>query len=146
MQLTVRHLLPQELPEIRSWYEDAELARRLTYPTDEWYTAVSREGQESWVAVDETNTIVAKMQVDRDGDIGYIDLAVRPELRRRGFGSAALMAFIAGPGKAYSMLEGRIEPDNIASLACVRRCGFRLLDEFDDDGLIPARWNNPDSV
>ena len=106
MQLTVRHLLPQELPEIRSWYEDAELARRLTYPTDEWYTAVSREGQESWVAVDETNTIVAKMQVDRDGDIGYIDLAVRPELRRRGFGSAALMAFIAGPGKAYSMLEG----------------------------------------
>ena len=139
MQLTVRRLKAEELGEIRSWHNDAELARRLTYPTDEWYAAVSAEGQQCWVAVDALGIIVAKMQVDRDGDVGYIDLAVKPELRGRGVGFAALAAFMTGPGRQYSVIEGRIEPDNAASIACVQKCGFRLLDELDDDGLIIAR-------
>jgi hypothetical protein len=51
---------------------------------------------------------------------------------------AVLGSFILGPGSAYPILEGRIAPDNVASLACVRRCGFEILQEPDEDGLIRA--------
>jgi RimJ/RimL family protein N-acetyltransferase len=141
MKLTVRRLEAEQLDEIRTWYDDAELARRLTHPTDEWYAAISAEGQQCWVVLDDSDTPVAKMQVDREGDVGYIALAVKPELRGCGIGSAALSAFITGPGRQYSILEGRIEPDNAASIACVQKCGFRMLDELDDDGFMIARWH-----
>jgi RimJ/RimL family protein N-acetyltransferase len=146
MTLTVRRLEAEQLDALRSWYDDAELARRLTYPTDEWYAAVSGEGQQCWVVFDDSGTIVASMQVDREADVGYIALAVKPELRGRGIGSAALWAFITGPGRQYSILEGRIAPDNAASIACVQKCGFRMLDELDEDGLIVARWHREPPV
>lgn len=141
MKLIVRKPKAEQLDEIRSWYDDAELARRLTYPTDEWYAAVSAEGQQCWVVLDALGAVVAKMQVDREGDVGYIALAVKPELRGRGIGSAALRAFVTGPGRQYSILEGRIERDNAASIACMQKCGFRMLDELDADGLVVARWH-----
>jgi RimJ/RimL family protein N-acetyltransferase len=143
MQLNLRRLLPHDLPEFRSWFGDAELARRLAYPTDEWHAAVSRGGQQCWIAVDNSHGMVAVTQVERDGDVGYIAIAVKPDLRQRGFGTAALTAFTAGPGREYAALDGRIEPNNIASLACARKCGFCILDALDDDGLFPARWANP---
>ncbi|WP_391581088.1 GNAT family N-acetyltransferase [Rhizobium laguerreae] len=58
------------------------------------------------------------MQVDRDDSgRGYLDLAVHPDLRGQGFGTAVLSAFLSGPGRAYAILEGRIAPDNAASIA-----------------------------
>lgn len=143
MSLSLRRLRPDDLPDLQGWYDDPELARRLTGPTDEWFEARFCACQEVWVAVDDTGTVAAEMQVERDGGMGYIAMAVRPRLRHRGLGTAALAAFVAGPGRQYVTLEGRIEPDNLASLACVRKCGFRLLDERDEDGLIRACWANP---
>ncbi|WP_405030083.1 GNAT family N-acetyltransferase [Neorhizobium sp. 2083] len=65
-------------------------------------------------------------------------LAVRPDLRGRGVGTAVLSAFQSGPGKAYQVLEGRITPDNVGSIACCRRCGFTILPELDAEGFIQA--------
>ncbi|MGO7165162.1 N-acetyltransferase family protein, partial [Rhizobium johnstonii] len=104
----------------------------MSFPTDEWFAYVTTgETARCWVAV-HAEQVIGEVQVDRDGDERvYLDLAVRPDLRGRGFGAAVLSAFLSAPGQAYPILEGRIEPDNIASLACCRSCGFTFLPEPD---------------
>lgn len=143
MQIIFRLLAGNDLPELRTWFEDAELSRRLSFPTDEWFAYVTAGvAARCWVALD-AGRIVAVMQVDRqDSELGYLDLAVRPSLRGQGIGTAVLAAFLTGPGRAYATLEGRIEPDNAASLACCRRCGFEILPNPDADGLFPAIYRS----
>lgn len=144
MQITFRLLAMDDLPGLRAWFEDSELSRRLSFPTDEWFAYVTtEETAHCWVAV-HAEQVIGEVQVDRDGDErGYLDLAVRPDLRRRGFGTAVLSAFLSGPGRAYPILEGRIEPYNMASLACCRSCGFTFLPEPDADGLIQVVYRTP---
>lgn len=115
----------------------------MSFPTDEWFAYVTAgAAARCWVALD-AGRIVALMQVDReDSELGYLDLAVRPRLRGQGIGAAVLAAFLSGPGQAYTTLEGRIEPDNAASLACCRRCGFEILPTPDADGLLPAIYRS----
>lgn len=144
MQIIFRLLTSNDLPELCRWFEDAELSRRLSFPTDEWFAYVTvGETARCWVALD-GGKIIAAIQVDReDAELGYLDLAVRPSLRGQGIGTAVLAAFLSGPGRAYATLEGRIEPDNAASLACCRRCGFEILTKPDSDGLLPATYRSP---
>ncbi|MDX8443495.1 GNAT family N-acetyltransferase [Mesorhizobium australafricanum] len=143
MQISFRLFTVDDLPEFRAWFADAELSRRLSFPTDEWFAYVTAGGAaRSWVALD-ADRMIAQMQVDReDAERGYLDLAMRPHLRGRGLGAAVLAAFLSGPGRAYPILEGRIEPDNAASLACCRRCGFVILPEPDADGFIQAVYRS----
>ncbi|WP_068412247.1 GNAT family N-acetyltransferase [Labrenzia sp. OB1] len=143
MQIIFRPLTRDDLPELRTWFEDAELSRRLSFPTDEWFAYVDAGAAAlCWMALD-AGKMFAVMQVDReDSERGYLDLAVRPDLRGQGFGTAVMRAFLSGPGRAYAILEGRIEPDNVASLAVSRRCGFEILPELDADGLFPAIYRS----
>ena len=39
------------------------------------------------------------------GPFAYLDLALRPDLRGHGFGTAVLSAFLVGPGRGYPILE-----------------------------------------
>lgn len=146
MRIIFRPLARSDLQVLRIWFEDAELSRRLSFPTDEWFAYVTADADANcWVALD-AGRIIALMQVDReDFDKGYLDLAVDPRLRGQGFGTAVLMAFLSGPGTAYAILEGRIAPDNAASIAACRRCGFEILPEPDADGLLVARYHRPQS-
>ncbi|NKN02712.1 GNAT family N-acetyltransferase [Rhizobium leguminosarum bv. viciae] len=144
MQISFRPLMIGDLPKLRAWFEDSELSRRLSFPTDEWFAYVPNgEPARCWVAM-QGDQLIGEVQVDRDGaERGYLDLAVCPDLRGRGFGAAVLSAFLSGPGQAYPILEGRIEPDNAASLACCRHCGFAFLPEPDADGFIQAVYKMP---
>ncbi len=73
-------------------------------------------GSRCWVALDAGST-VAVVQVDRDeSKQSCFDLAVRPDLKGQGIGTSILVVFLSGSGRAYATLEGRIEPDNPASL------------------------------
>lgn len=139
MQIIFRPLTDNDLPQLRAWFADAELSRRLSFPSDEWFAYVTAGADaRCWVALN-AGRIVAAIQVDHESsEVGYLDLAVRPSLRGQGIGTAVLAAFLSGPGRAYATLEGRIEPDNAASLACCRRCGFEILPKPDADGLLPA--------
>ncbi|GLS32593.1 L-amino acid N-acyltransferase YncA [Mesorhizobium albiziae] len=113
MQTTLRPLTRDDLPEFRAWFEHAELSRRLSFPTDEFYMTAG-DAARCWMVLD-AGQVAAEVQVDReDAERGYIDLALRPDLRGQGIGAAVLSAFLSGPGRAYSILEGRIEPDNAA--------------------------------
>jgi RimJ/RimL family protein N-acetyltransferase len=143
MQIIFRPLTGNDLPVLRAWFADAELSRRLSFPSDEWFAYVTvGAAARCWVALD-ASRIVAMIQIDRENShVGYLDLAVRPSLRGQGIGTAVLAAFLSGPGRAYATLEGRIEPDNAASLACCRRCGFEILPKPDADGLLPVIYRS----
>jgi len=139
MQITFRPFTRDDLPEFRAWFLDAELSRRLSFPSDQWLAYVTAgDAARCWMAL-AAGQAVAEVQVDQENsERGYLDLAVRPDLRGRGVGTAVLSAFQSGPGKAYQVLEGRITPDNVASIACCRRCGFTILPELDAEGFIQA--------
>ena len=143
MQITFRPVTSDDLLELRTWFNDSELSRRLSFPTDDWFAYVTAGADaRCWVALD-AGKVIAMMQVDReDSERGYLDLAVCPHLRGQGIGTAVLTAFLSGPGGVYRILEGRIEPDNAASLACCRRSGFEILPELDADGLVPAIYRS----
>ena len=147
LSLAFRQLGEADLAILRGWFVDEELARRLSYPTDDWFTHVTGTGEaRSWISLS-GNEPIAAIQVDGSaGGTGHLAILMRPELRGRGWGSSVLLAFLAGPGRAYQMLIGSIEPDNVASLACCRRCGFVLSTELDEDGLIEATYNPLDAL
>lgn len=139
-----RRLREQDLPVLRAWFGDAELSQRLSFPTDDWFAHVMKGAAACcWMARD-AERIIGMIQVDRDEEgRGSLGFAVQPGLRGRGFGTTILSAFLSGPGRAYRVLEGAIEPDNAASLACCRRCGFAILPEPDADGFIRVVYRSP---
>lgn len=142
MTITFREIAPKDLATLRSWFADAELAERLSYPDEAWLGHVGGNGAAGWVALDDTGSIVAQVQVDRaDAFTGDLAFAIRPDFRGRGYGKAVLRAFLAGEGQNYHRLEGFIEPDNVASLACVRRCGFEVAAVANKDGMLKAVWS-----
>jgi RimJ/RimL family protein N-acetyltransferase len=134
-----RPIIASDLIYLRSWFEDRELSRRLSYPTAEWFTYVTdTDVAQCWIA-EQGNEPVAQLQVDHfPGEPAYLDIAVRPSFRGKGLGRSILSAFLDGPGEVYSVLVGHIEPDNFASLHCCQKCGFSLSDTADKDGFIKA--------
>lgn len=134
MHIDFRSLTESDLPSLRKWFRDRELARRISYPTDSWFTYVTSNPQvRCWLAQSHER-MLAMMQVDESDDgTGYIDIALNPVLRGRGIGRAVLSAFLRGPGGSYPALEAYVEPDNAASIATFASCGFlvQLLPEAD---------------
>ncbi|GGA86671.1 hypothetical protein GCM10011491_12890 [Brucella endophytica] len=145
MQITFRPFESDDLPEFRAWFADAELSRRLSFPDDEWFAYVTAgAAARCWVVLEAGRTI-AQVQVDREDSVrGYLDFALRPDLRGRGTGAAVLSAFLSGPGRDYAALEAHIEPDNAASIACCRRCSFTILPEPDAEGFVQAIYCRPE--
>ncbi|MGK6313954.1 N-acetyltransferase family protein [Neorhizobium sp. DT-125] len=144
MDIRFRLFAETDLPEYRAWFADAELNHRISYPDDIWFRHVHQPENACWAVSDE-HGLVAVLQVDREGGTGYLDIALRPHRRRRGLGTAMLSAFLGAPGRAYEIIEGRISPDNAAALALVRRCGFTLLPDLDDDGFVRALYASPNA-
>jgi hypothetical protein len=51
MQINFRPLEVSDLAELRTWFVDSELSRRLSYPADEWFAYVTAgEAARRWVA------------------------------------------------------------------------------------------------
>ncbi|WP_158271733.1 GNAT family N-acetyltransferase [Methylosinus sporium] len=132
-----------DLSKFRAWFHDDELRRRLSFPTDDWFAYVTAgDAARSWAAL-YAGEIIAQVQVDRESpERGCLAFAMRPDRRGRGLGKRVLSAFLSGPGLAYPVLEGQIEFDNVASLACCRRCGFTIAHEPDADGFIRASYRS----
>ncbi|MFB9950415.1 GNAT family N-acetyltransferase [Rhizobium puerariae] len=142
MEFLFRTFTDTDLLEYRAWFEDEELNRRLSYPDDIWFRHVRKPENACWAVIDDANRLIAVLQVDRKETTGYLDIALRPDLRRHGLGTAVLGGFLEGPGHAYDVIEGRISPGNAAAHALVRRCGFSILPDPDEDGFIRAARPN----
>jgi hypothetical protein len=49
--IVFRPVVASDLGELRLWFEDIELSRRLCYPTAEWFSYVSGTGiARCWIA------------------------------------------------------------------------------------------------
>ena len=127
------------LTALMSWFSDAELSRRLSAPTEQWFQYVTVEaGNSAWL-IFEDHQPVGMVQLDTYPDkTGSISLAVDPRLRARGYGQRILSAFLRQEaGKNLERIEACIETDNLASLRCFQAAGFRASDMGPDNhGLV----------
>lgn len=141
-EIAFRRFTIEDLETYRSWFLDDQIARFLSYPTGEWYAHVTgSDTARCWAATAAGPAMLAEIQVDRDEDgVGHVELAVRPDMRGRGYGKQVLQAFLSGPGRAFAELHAHIEIDNVASLACFRRCDFVEAPEQDDDEFVLLAW------
>lgn len=126
-----------DLAEYQSWFTDGELSRRLSFPDERWFSYLGADHVACWAVKSGAGEMVAVVQADREEDgAGFFDIALRPQLRGRGLGRQVLDAFISGPARTYRELRATVEPDNHASIAMVRRCGFRQWESPDEDGFL----------
>jgi RimJ/RimL family protein N-acetyltransferase len=136
MDLTFTPFRPADLAEYTRWFSDNATSRHLSNPDATWLAHVMGEAG-AWAVRDPTGALLAVLEVEPDGDRGYISVTVAPERRGQGIGADAIRRFHAGPGAHYTVLEGRIEPRNEASLAMIRKAGFVLTAaEPDADGML----------
>jgi RimJ/RimL family protein N-acetyltransferase len=113
------------LREFESWFDDAELRHRYDRPTQLWLDFVGNTpGVCAWM-VYEGDSPIGQLQLDVEGQIGYIGLTVKPELRNHGYGHRVLQAFLARADIAtLDRIEAGAAQDNQASQHCLRAAGF----------------------
>ena len=132
MELTFTRFRPGDLGEYSSWFSEVDDARRPVLDAD-WRAYVMN----GWAVRDETGALVAVIEAGGDISRGYVSVTVDPQKRGQGIGGEALRLFHAGPGAHFAVLEGRIAPDNAASLSMARKAGFTLISaEPDADGML----------
>lgn len=142
-QVRFRPFTSDDLAAYACWFTDDEVARRVTFPGQDWLSHVLASGSaHAVVALLATEQApVAMLQYDDEPDGGIsFSIVIDPSRRGRGLGSLVLSAFAAQVGNRYAYVDGHIEDDNIASLACVERCGFLRWGDDPDEGFVHYRW------
>lgn len=124
---------------LAAWFEKAELARRVSPPTEQWFQYVTAgQGNFAWL-VSENAQPIGLVQLDTYADgTSSISLVVNPAIRSRGYGKRILRAFLLQEAaRRLDKIEAFIEADNSASLRCFSACGFAAVSpEPDADGLL----------
>jgi len=119
------------------WANDAETRRRSFHPTPipygdhvAWLEArLAAETSSLWIASDEQGP-VGQVRLDVTDGVAEVSLAVAPERRGQGLGTAMLReALAAAAGQWRGLrLRAQVFADNVASLRLFRRCGFREVE------------------
>ncbi|WP_018466988.1 GNAT family N-acetyltransferase [Calidithermus timidus] len=133
---------------IEAWFEDPELARRLSPPDAAWWLLQhGTPGVELWLAW-QGQEAVGYLQGEpdeHDPTTFHFAFAVRPDLRGRGYGRRMLQAMLEHPNLArFRRFVASVEPDNQASLRCLESQGFtpRSL-EPDESGFLALGYARP---
>lgn len=134
MDLTFTLIAEPELQLLRAWYADPEVARRLSYPTPEWFAFVNTPNNYAWLIYD-GDLPVGYIQFGLEGkDRAAFAFAVNPELRGQGYGKRILQALVnRSEVSGLRSVDGFVEPDNSASRRCLIAAGFRLVSETPDE-------------
>ena len=137
MSVSFRPFSNADLAGYQRWFDDAEVARRMAYPSPEWMDYIKTPDVLCFVASEgsEKSAAVLQMDIDPNG-CGHLSLVVHPDLRHAGVGARVLTAFVMGPGQNMDELCASIDPDNAASLAIAKRAGFVVENACDKDGLV----------
>ncbi len=121
------------LPELCSWFADAELARRVDVPTEQWLAHVTGPDVIARLAVI-ANRVLGVVQCDITGEVGSIALWVDPGLRGHRWSTPLLRSFLAVPDlPPLERIEAHVETDNEPSRRCFAAGGF-TSDGRDADG------------
>ena len=133
-ELCFKPIDKQTLELLIGWHHDAELHRRVDFPTEEWLGYVTDTAGVFAYTVWEGAICVAQVQMDVEDATGSILMAVNPALRGRGYCKRVLEAFIHHHAtECLTTLVAYIEPDNEASIRCFASAGF-LTQPTDADG------------
>lgn len=132
-----------ELAAYAAWFDDAEVARRVDFPGTDWFAYVTDPASPAHLVVATyaaSDTPLAVLQYDEQDDGGISLLIVLdPRQRGRGLGKRVLAALVAHVSGRYTHIDGQIENDNLASIACVESCSFVRQAEKPDDGFLLYR-------
>jgi len=119
------------------WANDAETRRRSFNPAPIPYAdhlawldgRLASAATRLWIVSDEIGP-VGQLRADLADGVAEISLAVAPERRGQGLGSAMLRQALSAVAAAWGdvRLRARVFADNAASLRMFRRCGFREVD------------------
>jgi RimJ/RimL family protein N-acetyltransferase len=98
---------------------------------ERWYAACLEDpGSRLWIA-EKNGQAVGQVRVDTEDGVGVVSIAVAPEQRGRGFGSAILCAMLVEVSRERitHTLRATVHPDNVASLRAFERAGFHPRSE-----------------
>jgi RimJ/RimL family protein N-acetyltransferase len=136
MELKLSLFRPGDLAEYAAWFADGDTSRHLSNPDAAWMAHVMGEAG-AWAVRDAQGILVAVVEAEPHGNRAFVSVTVAPDKRGHGIGAEALRRFHAGPGVHFAVLEGRISPNNVASLSMVQKAGFVLTaPEPDPDGML----------
>lgn len=142
-QVSFRPFQPGDLAAYAGWFADPETERRVSIPDQDWLEHVlAPDGLSRALTATlgaETDLLaVLQYDIEDDGGISLL-ITVDPARRGKGLGRRVLSAFIEHVGDRHPHIDGHIEADNLASIACVESCGFVRLSEEPDDGFLHYR-------
>ncbi len=149
--VVIRDARPEDWPRVALVYAAGIATRNATFETEvptweEWdaahlpahrYVAVERGLVVGWIALSAVS--------DRCCYRGVADISVYvdPAAQRRGVGRALLGRLVeASEGAGIWTLQAGVFPENAASLALHRRCGFRVVGVRERIGQLDGVWRD----
>ena len=153
MNLSYRPIDASLVEVMRPWYEDAETQRFLHGPEDldtvldliEKMPGSELRGsivtfRQEWVFFDGDEPVGACGVETYDHTRTSVSIVVAPTHRSKGVGTAMLLLIPSTPGLEHTtVLEGGVEPENLASIRVLEKAGFNVGDELDEEGFLEAR-------
>ncbi|MDH4985308.1 GNAT family protein [Aminobacter anthyllidis] len=138
--MSFRPFRRDDLATYAAWFDDEEVARRVSFPDADWFNYVMDPSSIAHAVVavrTPSEAPLAVLQYDEEAEGGInLLIAVDPARRGQGFGKRILAAFVEHIDHSYTHIDGYIEDNNFASIACVERCGFIRQTEAPDDGFL----------
>lgn len=133
---------------IEAWFEDRELARRLSPPDAAWWLLQhGAPGVGLWLVWQAKEAVgyVQGEADEHDPTTFHFAFAVRPDLRRKGYGRRILRAMLEHPHLApYRRFVASVEPDNLPSLRCLQSVGFTPQSQApDENGFVDMAYTRP---
>jgi L-amino acid N-acyltransferase YncA len=150
----MRPAQPPDAEAIARIYNEGIEERQATFETqlrsaEDFEQSISRAGTVPLLVAEREGQVVAwavvKPYSDRDAyrRVGECMLYVTRRERRRGTGRGLLNALAQEAERGgYVKLIGRLLTDNEASVALVRRCGFREVGVHNRHGRLDGRWRD----
>jgi phosphinothricin acetyltransferase len=151
MDTVVTHLRPDDWPQVRAIYEEGIATGQATFETAapewaEWDRArlpvcrlAARAGDEllGWAALSPVSARACY------AGVAEVSVYVRAAARGRGVGTALLRALQAASEAAgLWTLQGACFPENAASVALLRRCGFRVVGRRERIARLNGAWRD----
>ncbi len=149
--LEIEPLSPHDWPAVKAIYEDGIAAGDATFDTV----------APTWEAWDGDHITSPRLVARSDGEVvawaalmpvsrrpvyrGVTDLSiyVAADHRGRGIGKALLRAMIErSEAEGIWTIQAGVFPENTASLALHRVCGFRVVGTRERIGFMDSRWRN----
>jgi UDP-2,4-diacetamido-2,4,6-trideoxy-beta-L-altropyranose hydrolase len=147
--VTLRAVRVEDSSRILAWRNDPDAVRfsgngRAVTAGEHraWFSQVVAKGSRTrlWIA-EELGEPIGQVRIDVEGDIGTVSIAVAPDRRGHGAGTAMLRAIVAAAASdpTLRILIALVRPDNAASLRAFAAAGFRR-GALNADGFVQFEW------